>query len=135
MAGVALATSTCTLRGRHGTCSHQPWFCVAGVALVALGWLDIFVLGFLFSAVCQHMRPAGLARSSCTCDCFPLIHHTVLTHAHTTIPHTTLPHTMFHTRNLVTHNLSHTHTHNPQLYHTHLSHTTLSHTTLHIQLL
>ena len=28
-----------TLRGRRGTCSHRPSFCVAGVALLALGWV------------------------------------------------------------------------------------------------
>ena len=30
-------TSTIVLRGRHGTNSHLPSFCVAGVALMALG--------------------------------------------------------------------------------------------------
>ena len=48
-----MATSTFVLRGRRGACSHQPsifrvrhgpcrhrpWFCVAGVALMALGWI------------------------------------------------------------------------------------------------
>ena len=28
-----------TLRGRHGTWQHPPSFCVAGVALMTLGWL------------------------------------------------------------------------------------------------
>ncbi len=32
-----LVTSTFVSRGRHGTISHSPWFCVAGVALMALG--------------------------------------------------------------------------------------------------
>ena len=34
-----LATWTFTLRGRHGTRRHQPPLCVAGVVLMALGWL------------------------------------------------------------------------------------------------
>ena len=34
-----LATSTVTLRGRCGASRHPPSFCVAGVALLALGWL------------------------------------------------------------------------------------------------
>ena len=34
-----LATSTLVLHGRRGTWSHPPSFCVAGVALMALGWL------------------------------------------------------------------------------------------------
>ena len=32
-------TSTFTLRGGRGTSRHPPSFCVAGVALAALGWL------------------------------------------------------------------------------------------------
>jgi len=34
-----LVTSTFVSRGRHGTWRHLPAFCVAGVALRALGWL------------------------------------------------------------------------------------------------
>ena len=34
-----LASSTLVWRGRRGTWRHLPSFCVAGVALVALGWL------------------------------------------------------------------------------------------------
>ena len=34
-----LATSTFTLRGRRGTWRHGRALCVAGVALMALGWL------------------------------------------------------------------------------------------------
>ena len=34
-----LVTSTFVSRGRRGTWSHPPSFCVAGVALMALGWL------------------------------------------------------------------------------------------------
>ena len=37
VAGVAKLTSTVILRGRRGTNSHLPSFCVAGVALMALG--------------------------------------------------------------------------------------------------
>ena len=35
-----LATSTVTLRGKRGTWRHRPSLCVAGVALMALGWLS-----------------------------------------------------------------------------------------------
>ena len=34
-----LATSTFVLHGMRGTCSHQPSFCVAGVAHMTLGWI------------------------------------------------------------------------------------------------
>jgi len=34
-----LATSTFVSRARRGAWRHLPWFCVAGVALMALGWL------------------------------------------------------------------------------------------------
>ena len=34
-----LVTSTFTLRGRRGTWRHGRAFCVAGMALMALGWL------------------------------------------------------------------------------------------------
>ena len=34
-----LATSTCVLRGKRGTWRHRSSFCVAGVALVTLGWV------------------------------------------------------------------------------------------------
>ena len=34
-----LVTSTFVSRGRRGAWSHPPSFCVAGVALMALGWL------------------------------------------------------------------------------------------------
>ena len=39
VAGVALGDMTFTLRGRRGTWRHGSSLCVAGVALVALGWL------------------------------------------------------------------------------------------------
>ena len=42
-----LVTSTFVLRGRRGTISHPPSFCVAGVALMALGG----VLGLAWSPV------------------------------------------------------------------------------------
>ena len=38
-------TSTCVSRGRRGTISHPPLFCVAGVALMALGGALGLVLG------------------------------------------------------------------------------------------
>jgi hypothetical protein len=39
VAGMALGDIDHRFAGRRGTCSHQPSFRVAGVALVALGWL------------------------------------------------------------------------------------------------
>ena len=38
-------TSTCVSRGRRGTLSHPLSFCVAGVALMALGGALGLVLG------------------------------------------------------------------------------------------
>ena len=44
-----LAISTLVLYGKRGGCSHPPSFCVAGEALMALGWLD--ALGRAWSLV------------------------------------------------------------------------------------
>ena len=44
-----LAISTLVLCGKRGACSYPPSFCVAGVVLMALGWLD--ALGRAWSLV------------------------------------------------------------------------------------
>ena len=41
------ATFTVVLRGRRGTWRHLLWFCVAGVALMSLGWPLVARLGGL----------------------------------------------------------------------------------------
>ena len=89
---------------------HPPSFCVAGVALVALGWL----------AGC------GVTRHLCHTPSFT---HSVTHHLSHTIFDTpsfkTLSHTIFVTQHL-SHTLFHTQLcHTPSLIH-HLSHTTLS---------
>ena len=114
-------TSTFVSRGRRGTISHSPWFCVAGVALMALGG----ALGPVLVA----LGPAALCHTPSFATPF-FTHHFVTHH---------LSHTIFDTLSL-THPLSHTHTH-PFTHHlcntpsfTHnfvtrsLSHTTFTHT-------
>ena len=53
-----LVTSTCVSRGRRGTISHPPSFCVAGVALMALGGAlglrDAYVTSTLVSQTISH---------------------------------------------------------------------------------
>ena len=51
-----LATSAFILRGMGGTWSHPPSYCVAGVALMALGGALVSVL-----EVSEVSRVAGLA--------------------------------------------------------------------------
>ena len=137
--------------------SHPPSFCVAGVALMALGGalglvlvardaaaicvagvaLGHIYVGFMRQAwhlvtstlVSRGMRGAiSHPPSFCVANVAPSLTHP--------LSHTTLSHTIFHTPsftpNFVTHHLSRTifHTplcHPPSLTH-HLSHTTLSHT-------
>ena len=122
--------------GRRGTWWHLPSFCVAGVALVALGW------------------QCGVSSHTIFDFDTPSFTHNFVTHH---LWHTTLSHTLFHTpsftHHFVTHNLSHTpsltrhlwhtifhitlshtifHTPSQTIFHTHhLSHTTLSHTIFH----
>ena len=129
-----LVTSTFVSRGRRGTISHSPWFCVAGVALMALGG----ALGPVFvardaAALCVagvalddiHLRFTWQAWRKETSTLF-------LRGRRGTIFDTPLCHTPSFTPNFVTHHLSRTifHTplcHPPSLTY-HLSHTTLSHT-------
>ena len=81
-----LVTSMCVSRGRRGTISHPPSFCVAGVALMALG----SALG---------LRDAYVTST--------LVSQTI---SHTSLSHTNLSHTIFVTHHLsqcvVTHHLS-----------------------------
>ena len=55
-----LVTSTLTLRGRRGTWWHRPSLCVAGVALIALGWLW-WRAWFLCAAAVDVDRHFGMA--------------------------------------------------------------------------
>ena len=94
-----LVTSTFILRGKRGTWRHRPSLCVAGVALMALGWLwwRAWV-----SLVTHHLSHTTLS--------YPLF-HTQLSHTHTHyLSHTTLSHTIFDTplchTTSVTHHLS-----------------------------
>ena len=56
-----LATSTFVSRGRRGTCRHLPWFCVAGVALMALGWLWLRAWAGLVVGDAAALCVAGVA--------------------------------------------------------------------------
>jgi len=62
VAGVSLATSTVTLRGRRGTGRHRCAFCVAGVALLALDWWRPWVLWSRRLFACQAWHLATLTR-------------------------------------------------------------------------
>ena len=130
-----LVTSTCVSRGRCGTISHPPSFCVAGVALMALGGAlgphDAYVTSTLLSETISHTS------SSHTICHIPSLSHTICLNV--------LSRTIFHTI-FVNNSLTHIFvTHHPSasclthiiIFHTHfvtyhLSHTTLSHTVFHI---
>ena len=76
-------TSTVVLRGRCGTNSHPPSFCVAGVALMALG---------------GALGPGLVARDASNTSSFTRsIFHTQLCHTHTTTYIHTYPHTYIRT--------------------------------------
>ena len=113
-----LMTSTVVSRGRRGIFSHSPWFCVAGVALMALGG----GLGPVLVA-----RVAAATHTICHTPSFT---QTLLTHhlsynlcqqfsdahlCHTPSVTDHLSHTLCHiptfTHNFVEHRFSHTHTH------------------------
>ena len=133
-----LVTSTFVSRGRRGTWSHPPSFCVAGLALMALGWLwcdtsslshTIFHTPLCHTPSFTHHLWHTLFRDSFT----HYLYTTSFTHyvSHT-IFHTQLCHTPSFTYHFVTHHLWHTifHTqlcHTPSFTHR-LWHTTLSHT-------
>ena len=109
-----LVTSTFTLRGRRGTWWHRPSLCVAGVAVMALGWLwwrDWFP-DYASHTQLAHtqLAPTQLV-------------HTQLVHTQLVLTQLVLTCNML-TDNLLTHNWS---THNLST-HTAYSHTTCSHT-------
>ena len=120
-----LATCAFVSRGRRGTWRHPRWFCVAGVALMALGWLwrrawtglvagdtaALCVAGVALGDVCVHF----------TWQAWHFWHTPSLTHNFVTHTHTPFF--------FVTYHLSHT-----TLRHTHTHRISLSHTIFHIQL-
>ena len=138
-------TSSIVLRGRRGTNSHLPSFCVAGVALMALGGaLGLGLVARDAAALC--VAGAAQTHSSFSHRTFThtIFHHTILhtplchtpsfttpSFTHTTLSHTIFRHTIFHTPLCHTpsftqlcHTLSFTHNFRTH----HLSHTALSHT-------
>ena len=144
-----LVTSTFVSRGRRGGISHPRSFCVAGVALMALGGaLGPVLVARDAAALCvagvapSHIHPSfcvlGVA-PSLTHPLSPLCHTPSFTHhlSHPTLSptsfthhlsHTTLSPTIFDTPSF-THNFG-THTHT--IFHTPLCHTpSLTHPLLH----
>ena len=123
-----LATSTFVLRGRRGTWSHPPSFCVASVALMALGWLwcgPVLVAGDA-AALCVAGVALGDIHRRFTWQVWHLETSTFVLRGR----RGTIFDTPAFTHHFVTHHLSHTifHTqlcHPPSFTH-HLSHTTLS---------
>ena len=121
-----LVTSTCTLRGKHGAWWHRPFFCVAGVALMGLGWVWRRAWGPLVAREAAalfcvagvtlgdiHLRFAWQAWHLVTSTFgLPGRRGTYGTSAHA--------------RNSCAHHLCHT-TLSHSIFRTHLSHTALSH--------
>ena len=95
-----LAASTFVSCGRRGTWRHLPWFCVAGVALMALGWLWWRAWAGLVAGDAAALCVAGVALGD--------IHLRFVWS--TTIFHTQLCHTPSFIHSFVTN--THTHTHN-----------------------
>ena len=137
-----LVTSTFVSRGTHGTMSHPPSFCVAGVAPslthplshTTLSHTIFHAPSFTPNFVTHHLSRTIFHTQLCHPPSFthhltrtifhtPLCHPPSLTHhlSHTTLSHTIFHHTIFHTafdtpsftHHFVTHRLSHT-----QLCHT-----------------
>ena len=136
-----LATSTFVLRGTRGTWPHPPSFCVASVALMALGWLwcgPVLVAGDA-AALCVAGVALGDIHRRFTWQVWHLETSTfVLRGRRGTIFDTPafthhLSHTIFHTQLChppsFTHHLSHTPLCHPTSLTYHLSHT-ISHPTL-----
>ena len=139
-----------TLRGRHGTWWHPPSFCVAGVALghihlrlcvagvalMALGWLWWSVWARFWSPVTlRHFAWQAWHLETCTFVLrgrrgtygtgLALVSH-ALSLSHTIFVTQHLSHTIFHRHPLSHPTLSHT------IFHTHhLSHTIFHHTIFH----
>ena len=101
-------TSTFVSRGRRGAWSRPPSFCVAGVALVALGWL------WCHTPSLSHTIFHTLSHTPSLTHPLSRLFRTPAIFVTTSFTHY-LSHTLFHTQ------LCHT----PSLTH-HLSHTTLS---------
>ena len=127
-----LVTSTFVLRGRRGPWSHPPSFCVAGVALMEMGWLWCHTLSLSHTIFHTPSLTHHLSHTIFDTPSFKTLSRTIFVTQH-------LSHTIFHTPsftpNFVTHHLWHTifhtpHCHPPSLTH-HLSNTTLSHTIFH----
>ena len=119
-----LVTSTCVSRGRRGTISHPPSFCVAGVALMALGGAlglrDAYVTSTLVSQTISH---TSLSHTICLNVLSHTIFHTIFVNnslTHISVTHHppasrftpssshTLRHRPSFTHNFVAHRLSHT---------------------------
>ena len=122
-------TSTLISLGRCGTISHPRSFCVAGVALMALGWLWCHTLSL--SHTIFHTLSHTLSHTIFDTPSFKTL-------SHTTLSHTIFHHTTFHTQLCRTPSFTTpSFTHNFVAHHLpphHLSHTTLPHTIFHIQL-
>ena len=129
---------TFCLRGRRGTWSHPPAFCVAGVALVALGWVwwrawsPLVALGDIdvpFAWQAWYLvTPTCKTRGTYDTGLGLVAHFLILARA--TSPLFFLPGPSHFTRSTYTHTACHTTLSHTTLSHTTLSQTTLSHTTL-----
>ena len=119
---ILLSHTTGTLRGRRGNSWHPLSFCVAGVALRALGWLWWRAWTGLVAGDAAALCVAGVALGDIR---IPPPHRL----SHTTLSHTIFCYTMFHTPLCHTHHLSHT-----QLCHTLSFTNTNTHTIFHTQL-
>ena len=98
-----LVTSTIVLRSRHGTWSHPPSFCVAGVGTYGTGLALVARLG----RICQHHLLHTLSH---------IIFHTQLCHPPSLthhLSHTTFSHTIFHTPSLTHYFVTPSFTHHP----------------------
>ena len=84
-----LATSTFILRGRRGAWRHPPSLCVAGMALLALGWVFLMAMRHLSHTV-FHTPPCHT----------PSFTHNFVTH-HLSHTHTTLSHTILNTHGVI----------------------------------
>ena len=120
-----LATSTVTLRGRSGTSGHGSSLCVAGVALMALGWStnnlsphNLSTHNLLTHTTCPHTNCPHNLRLSCHClILFCLGNSYTYTRTHT---HAHMTHAFRWSHNAHIHTCIHIHTHfHVRLYHTH----------------
>ena len=100
-----LVTSTFVSPGRRGTWSHPPSFCMAGVALMALGWLwchtpslshTIFHTPSLTHPLSRPFRTPSLSHN--------IFHTLSFTHP---LSHPTLSHTIFDTPSFTHHIVTH----------------------------